>query len=153
MTTVEIAENLAEPVLEELGLILWDVTFSKEGSLWILRYLIDKEEGLSITDCEAFSRKVDLLLDEKDPINESYTLEVSSPGVERDLTKDWHFDACMDDILHIKLIRPIDGEREFVGKLIAYNKGELTLLLDEEKDITINVKRSETAFIRLNFEF
>ena len=85
--TVERAEQIARPVLEQLKLTLWDVRFEKEGSVWYLRYFLDKEGGVTIDDCEAFSRAVDPLLDEADPIEQSYTLEVSSPGVERELTR------------------------------------------------------------------
>ena len=150
-TTVEIAGELAENLLEELGLTLWDVTFAKEGSVWILRYLIDKEEGLNITDCENFSRGVDLLLDAADPIDVAYTLEVSSPGLERDLTKDWHFEACIDDDINVRLIRPVEGVRDFVGKLTDYKDGVLTMMIDD--DVEMELKKSEAAYIRLYFEF
>ena len=90
-STIEVAARLAQPLLEELGLVLWDLRFEKEGSLWYLRYFIDKEEGVTIDDCERFSRAIDKRLDAADPIDQSYTLEVSSPGIERELTKDWHY--------------------------------------------------------------
>ena len=90
-STVQIAAELAEPVLSQMGLTLWDVTFAKEGSVWVLRYLVDKEGGININECEEFSRAVEERLDQADPIQQSYTLEVSSPGVERELTRDWHF--------------------------------------------------------------
>ena len=150
-TTVEIAGEIAEKLIEELGLTLWDVTFTKEGSVWMLRYLIDKEGGLSIDDCEKFSRGIDLVLDEVDPINKAYTLEVSSPGVERDLTKDWHFEVCKGEDINIRLIRPVEGVRDFVGELVDYKDGTLTMMIDE--DVEMELKKSETAYIRLYFEF
>ena len=75
-STIEVAARLAQPLLEELGLVLWDLRFEKEGSLWYLRYFIDKEEGVTIDDCERFSRAIDKRLDVADPIDQSYTLEV-----------------------------------------------------------------------------
>lgn len=146
-TTAEIAARLAGPVLEEQGLTLWDLRFEKEGSLWYLRYFIDKEEGLTIQDCEAFSRAMDRLLDEADPIPQSYTLEVSSPGIERELTRDWHFDACMGMEVTIRLIRPVDGVREFTGTLAGYGDGRVTLLLPGDREMTCSAE--ETASIRL----
>lgn len=150
-TTVEITGGLAENLLEELGLTLWDVTFAKEGSVWILRYFIDKEEGLNIDDCEKFSRAIDLLLDEADPIDVAYTLEVSSPGLERELTKDWHFEACKGEDINVRLIRPVEGVRDFVGTLTDYQDGMLTMMIDE--DVEMELKKSEAAYIRLYFEF
>mgnify|MGYP000637488583 FL=1 len=81
--TAAIAEELAAPILEEMGLQLWDVVYEKEGSGWYLRYYVDKEGGIDINSCEAFSRAISDVLDEADPIDGSYTLEVSSPGIER----------------------------------------------------------------------
>lgn len=150
-STVKLAEELAQTVLEEMGLQLWDVTFAKEGSVWILRYLIDKEGGISIDECEAFSRAIEERLDSADPIEQSYTLEVSSPGIERELTKDWHFDACQGELVDIRLYKPIDGVRDFTGELSDYQEGLISILLDEETEMQLN--RSEAAFIRLHFDF
>ncbi|MEG0753586.1 MAG: ribosome maturation factor RimP, partial [Angelakisella sp.] len=120
-TTVEMAAELATGLLTEMGLTLWDVTFAKEGSVWILRYLVDKEGGIDINACEEFSRSIDKLLDEADPIDKSYTLEVSSPGVERELTQDWHYEHCKGELIHVRLIRPVEGVRDFVGVLTGYD--------------------------------
>ena len=149
--TAAVAEELAQPILEQMGLILWDVVYEKEGSGWYLRYYIDKEGCVTIDDCEAFSRAVEAALDAADPIEGSYTLEVSSPGIERALTRDWHFTALMGQPLLVRLIRPVEGVRDFVGVLTDYQGGTLTLLLDEETEM--NVERSETAFIRLYNDF
>lgn len=149
--TAAIAEELAQPILQEMGLLLWDVVYEKEGSGWYLRYYVDKEGGIDINDCEAFSRAVEKALDLADPIDGSYTLEVSSPGIERALTRDWHFEALMGSRLLVRLIRPVEGVRDFVGTLTDYADGVLTLLLDEETEM--NVERGETAFIRLYNDF
>ena len=149
--TAAIAEELAAPILEEMGLQLWDVVYEKEGSGWYLRYYVDKEGGIDINSCEAFSRAISDVLDEADPIDGSYTLEVSSPGIERALTCDWHFEALMGQQLLVRLIRPVEGVRDFIGTLTDYRDGTLTLLLDEKTEM--NVERGETAFIRLYNDF
>ncbi|MEG1686800.1 MAG: ribosome maturation factor RimP [Angelakisella sp.] len=150
-STVELAIELAAPLIDELGLILWDVTFAKEGSVWVLCYLLDKEGGIAIDDCEQFSRKVDILLDAADPIEQSYTLEVSSPGIERELTRDWHFDACMGQAVTARLIRPVEGVRDYVGTLTGYQGGVLTLAVEDKGVVTL--KRADIAHVRLYYEF
>ena len=149
--TAAIAEELAAPILEEMGLQLWDVVYEKEGSGWYLRYYVDKEGGIDINSCEAFSRAISDVLDEADPIDGSYTLEVSSPGIERQLTRDWHVETLMGQQLLVRLIRPVEGVRDFIGTLTDYRDGTLTLLLDEKTEM--NVERGETAFIRLYNDF
>lgn len=149
--TAAIAEELAAPILEEMGLQLWDVVYEKEGSGWYLRYYVDKEGGIDINSCEAFSRAISDVLDEADPIDGSYTLEVSSPGIERQLTRDWHFETLMGQQLLVRLIRPVEGVRDFIGTLTDYRDGTLTLLLDEKTEM--NVERGETAFIRMYNDF
>ena len=156
--TAAIAEELAAPILEEMGLQLWDVVYEKEGSGWYLRYYVDKEGGIDINSCEAFSRAISDVLDEADPIDGSYTLEVSSPGIERALTRDWHFEALMGQQLLVRLIRPVEGVRDFIGTLTDYRDGTLTLLLDEKTVLFDTVdaqvmERGETAFIRLYNDF
>ena len=149
--TAAIAEELAAPILEEMGLQLWDVVYEKEGSGWYLRYYVDKEGGIDINSCEAFSRAISDVLDEADPIDGSYTLEVSSPGIERALTRDWHFEEYLGAPVNVRLIRPVEGVRDFIGTLTDYRDGTLTLLLDEKTEM--NVERGETAFIRLYNDF
>ena len=146
LSTCDLCAEIAKPVLEELGLFLWDVKFEKEGSLWFLRYFIDKDGGVSIDDCENFSRRIDPMLDETDPISQSYYLEVSSPGTERELSKDWHFDTCIGETVMIKLIRPKDGQREFIGELKEYRDGRITIAAEEKEEI---FEKSETAFVRI----
>lgn len=112
-----ICRRLAEPVAQELGLTLWDVRFVKEGASWYLRFMIDKPEGVSIDDCVAMSRRMNPILDEADPIAHAYCMEVMSPGVERELTRPEHFEACAGTPVAVRLIRPQDGVREFCGVL------------------------------------
>ena len=145
--TVGIVTDLVRPITDELGLDLWDVRFEKEGSVWYLRVFLDKEEGVNIDDCENVSRRLSPILDEVDPIEQSYTLEVSSPGIGRDLRRPAHFEAFWGADIHVRLIRPVEGERDFIGQLVSYEDGKITLLLDE--DLEMSVGLDETSFVRL----
>jgi len=140
--------DIAEPIAQELGLKLWDVRFLKEGAEWYLRVFIDKDGGVSIDDCVDMSHALDKPLDEHDPIDRSYCLEVSSPGVERELSIDEHFEACLGQSIKVKLIRPVDNQREFTGTLESFDGSDFVLRLDDEKAMVINKK--ETANIKLN---
>ena len=115
-STAERVWDMAEPLARELGLSIWDVQFGKEGADWYLRVFIDKEGGVSIDDCEAVSRPVSDLLDEADPIEGSYTLEVSSAGADRALKKPEHFEKFRGEEVEVKLYRPREGRKEFVGR-------------------------------------
>ena len=139
--TVAICRALAEPFAEQLGLMLWDVRFVKEGASWYLRYLIDKDGGVTIDDCVALSRLLNPALDEADPISQSYCLEVMSPGIERDLVRPEHFEAFMDCAVVVKLIRPRDGEREFAGILSAYDENGTVHLIDENEQPLVFEKK------------
>ena len=149
--TAAVCEELAKPVLEEMGLTLWDLRFEKEGSIWFLRYFIDKPGGVDINDCENFSRAIDKLLDEADPVDQSYTLEVSSPGIERELTRPWHFESCKGKQAMVRLIRPVEGVRDFSGTLNGMDGDQILLLLDEESEMSFG--KNEAAFIRLCDDF
>lgn len=111
--------RLAQPVAEELGLVLWDVRFVKEGATWYLRYIIDKEEGVSIDDCVEMSRRLNPILDEADPIPQAYCMEVSSQGLNRELVKPAHFAAFEGWPVTVKLYQPVDGSRELTGRLLG----------------------------------
>ncbi|MEM1484673.1 ribosome maturation factor RimP [Oscillospiraceae bacterium PP1C4] len=152
--TAGICAALAAPVAEQLGVYLWDVVFEKEGAGWYLRYFIDKDEGgVDINECEEFSRAISDILDIQDPIDQSYCLEVSSPGIERKLVNDWHFKKYMGEQVVVKLIRPVEGVREFVGELSHYDDedGSVTINLDEETQMTFTI--DETAYVRLYIAF
>ena len=124
--TESIVRDLVAPVAEQLGLRLWDVRFVKEGTEHYLRITIDKDEGILIEDCERMSRAIDPIIDEADPIDCSYFLEVSSPGLGRPLTREEHFAAMMGQEVRIHLIRPFENQRDFVGTLAAYD-GSVTI--------------------------
>ena len=101
--TVSLVWDIAEPIAEELGLILWDVVFEKEGANYYLRIFIDKEDGVGIEDCVNMSHALDGPLDAEDPIDRQYNLQVSSPGIERKLTRPFHFDYAMEEKVILKL--------------------------------------------------
>lgn len=137
--TAAAVREIALPVAERLGLQLWDVQFVKEGPAWYLRILIDKPGGVNIEDCEAMSRAVDPLIDELDPTEHEYYLEVSSPGLGRALKSDEHLAAYIGRPVYIKLIRPDDaGIREYRGPLAGFTDSE----------ITIQTEAGETALLR-----
>lgn len=147
-STVNTVWEIAEPIANSLGYELWDVRFEKEGANWYLRIFIDKEDGISINDCVDMSHAIDKPLDEADPIEQSYCLEVCSPGLERDLKRDSHFEKCIGEKIMVKLIRPVDGQREFKGKLESYDNGNFELLLEEGTKLMINKK--ETSYVKLD---
>lgn len=147
-STVNTVWEIAEPIANSLGYELWDVRFEKEGTNWYLRIFIDKEDGISINDCVDMSHAIDKPLDEADPIEQSYCLEVCSPGLERDLKRDSHFEKCIGEKIMVKLIRPVDGQREFKGKLESYDNGNFELLLEEGTKLMINKK--ETSYVKLD---
>ena len=154
--TVAIVRALAEPIAKDLGLSIWDVRFLKEGGLWYLRIFIDKPEGIGIEDCEAMSRAMNDPLDEADPIEQSYCLEVCSPGINRELTRPEHFAAFLGSPVQVRLIRPdANGERDICGILIEYN-GDVLKLETEGTDLAINkkdfssVRLIEDDFVEVN---
>lgn len=142
----EIVEEIVKPVCDELGLILWDVCFEKEGPEWYLKVFIDKETGIFIEDCEKLSRAVDPLIDAADPINQGYFFEVSSAGLGRKLSKDFHFQAKKGEVVLAKLIRAADGKREIRGILKDYKDG-VCYIEDDGTLEEVNIK--DTSFIKL----
>ena len=140
-------EKLASPIAQELGLEIWDIQFVKEGSTYYLRIFIDRDGGVSIDDCEAMSRAIDKELDRVDPIEQSYCLEVSSPGIERALTKDRHFEKYLGKNIKSRLIRPdAEGRRDIEGTLESYDSSYVGI---KTAFGTVLVKHAEAAYFRL----
>ena len=133
----DLTAQLAQPLVEAAGCSLWDVEYVKEAGSWFLRIYIDKEGGVSINDCEAVSRPLSDKLDEVDPIEGSYTLEVSSAGADRVLKKPEHFAQFTGSEVEVRLYRPRDGRKEHVGILTA---------LDETGAVTIDVAGTPATF-------
>lgn len=138
---METVWNLVKPIVEDFGLILWDVRFVKEGANWYLRIFIDSDEGVTLEDCESVSRAVDEPLDKADPIDQSYCLEVCSPGIERELVRQEHFERFTGDNVIVKMIRPVEGiGKEFAGVLKGADKTNVTVSVPETGDITFPKK-------------
>ena len=147
--TVAKVREIAEPIAQELGLNIWDIRYLKEGTDWYLRIFIDKEdERIDIEDCVNMSRALDKPLDDGDFISNAYTLEVCSPGVERELTRDEHFAKMLGEKIKVKLIRPYEGQREFSAVLEDYDKGNIVFSYGDDKKLCVNKK--ETAWVRLD---
>lgn len=143
-------QKLAEPVAAELGLEIWDVEYVKEAGTRFLRVYIDKADGVSIQDCEAFSRALDPILDEEDPIPDSYTFEVSSAGAERALKRPGDFERFMGSDVEVKLYSPMEGSKTFVGVLAGYADGAVTI---EQNGKTRTFEKSAVAQVRLHVTF
>ena len=148
----EMAAQLAQPFVEAAGCSLWDVEYVKEAGEWYLRFYIDKDGGVSINDCEAVSRPLSDALDEADPIEGSYTLEVGSAGAERALKRPSDFRRYLGSPVLVKLYRNLDGRKEFAGSLTAYDEatGDVTVTVGKQ-DMTFAKK--DVALVRLRVEF
>ena len=150
MKITEQVWQFAQPLVEANGCTLWDVEYVREGGEWFLRMYIDKDGGVDINDCEAVSRAVDPVLDEKDPIPESYRFEVCSAGLERVLKRPSDFAQFMGTPVLVRLYRPRDGRKEFAGTLSGYDDGRVTVTVN---GTPIIFEKSEVALVRLRVEF
>lgn len=144
-------EKLLEPLLKKHSFELYDVEYVKEGGSYYLRVYIDKENGITIDDCELVSRALSDMLDEADFIPDSYILEVSSPGLGRQLKKDKHFDKSIGEEVEIKLYKPLNKKKEWVGILEGYNAYTISIRLEDNS--VVDFKRTDIAMIRLTFDF
>ena len=142
--------EFSEPVVKAHGCSIWDVEYVREGGEWFLRLYIDKDGGVDISDCEAISRAVDPVLDEKDPIPDSYNFEVCSAGLERQLKRPGDFAQFMGASVSVKLFRPVNGAKEFIGTLTGYEDGDVTV---ESAGNTYTFRKNEVAQVRLHVEF
>lgn len=136
-------EALARPVVEEEGCKLWSVEYIKEAGTWYLRIFIDKVGGVGIADCEAISRRLDPILDEADPIPESYVFEVGSAGAERELKRPSDFEQFIGSDVEVKLYQPYEGRKTLVGTLEEYNDGNITVS-------GVELKKEQIAQVRLH---
>jgi len=151
-SVAEKVEALAEPVLSGLGVELYELEYIKEGGYFILRVFIDKPGGVSIDDCERVSHALEAALDVSDPIEGPYTLEVSSPGIERALTRPFHFYRCMGKLVEVRLYKPMDGKRRFIGTLTGLEGDLITLSTQRgENGDTMSFERRAVSSCRLVF--
>ena len=146
----DLTAALAEPIVQEQGCSLWDVEYVREAGTWFLRIYIDKEGGVDILDCEKVSRALSDLLDEADPIEGSYTLEVSSAGAERPLKRPGDFERFMGSPVAVKLYKARNGRKEFAGTLAGYDNGDVTIAVG---DAAMTFGKDEVALCRLRIEF
>ena len=144
MKVTELVASFAEPIVKQHGCELWDVEYVREGSEYFLRLYLDKEGGVDINDCEAISRAIDPILDEKDPIQGSYHFEVCSAGLERALKRPSDFERFMGSPIMVKLYRPRNGLKEIPGFLRGYEEGRVTVEAGKE---TITFEKSELALV------
>ena len=143
--------DLIKPITDELGYYLWDVCYEKEGAMWYLRVFIDQDEGITIADCERANAPISDILDEEDPIPQSYMLEVGSAGLESELVKEEHFEVCCGDKVKIRFIRAVDGEKEIVAQLAGADKEGVTVALDSGEEKTFPL--ADIAFVKLYLDF
>lgn len=146
--TVALVRSIVQPIADEMGLEIWDIRFLKEGSQWYLRIFIDKEGGVSIDDCVDLTHAINKPLDEADPIEQAYCLEVSSPGVERELVRPEHFERYTGEKIMVKTIRSVDGKRDFKGILESYDDGNITIRTEDESGLTFTKK--EVSWVKLD---
>jgi len=144
-------EELITPILERMNFELVDVEFVKEGGIWYLRAYIDKEGGITVNDCEAVAREMNEILDREDYVEESYTFEVSSPGLGRPLKKEKDYVRSMGKELEIRTYRAINREKEFYGILKAYDDNTVTIETETGEELVFEKK--DIALIRLAFDF
>lgn len=142
----DVVTQLAAPLVEQAGCALWDVEYAKEAGSWFLRVYIDKAGGICISDCEAVSRPLSDALDELDPIEGSYTLEVSSAGADRILKKPEHFAQFLGSEVEVRLYRPHEGSKEWIGHLNAYESGAVTITAGQTP---VTFQKTDIAQVRL----
>lgn len=143
----DIVWSLAQPVAEAQDCEIWDVEYVKEAGSGYLRVYIDKADGVSIQDCENFSRALDPVLDEADPIPEHYIFEVSSAGAERQLKRPGDFARFLGAEVEVRLYQPKDGRKAYVGTLAAYENGDVTITVGGEEKVFV---KSTVAQVRLH---
>lgn len=143
-------EEIATPICEELGVYVYECEYKKEGGDYYLRLYIDKDGGVTIDDCENVSRKVNDKLDELNPISEAYIFEVSSPGIDRKLTRDWHFEKALGKEVDLKLFAPFEGSKAITGTLVGYDHSLLSVKIGER---VVRIEKGKTSSVRLAITF
>lgn len=144
--------SMISPLINELGYELYDVMYLKEGSEWFLRIFIDSDKGIDLDDCEKVSNRVGELLDEKDPISTSYSLEVSSCGMERHLREKNHFEKAVGKNIEVKFFKPINGDKSISGELLKLEDG-LLIIKDEDKEKEVKVNLDDVSSAKILFDW
>jgi len=143
--------KMAQPFAEEEGVEVYDVEFKKEGKNWFLRIFLFSDEGITIENCENVSRKLSDELDRVDPIEQGYYLEVSSPGIDRVLSKDRHFETAIGEKVDVKLFEAIDGEKLLCGILEKF-ENKTIYLKQEETGKIYEIEKNKASQVRVSFE-
>ena len=151
MKTTEICENLCKSKIESMGFELCDVEYQKEYGDWVLTFYIDKTGGVTIDECEAVSRAIEPILDEADPIESEYVLSVSSLGIDRPLKKERDFERAMGTELEIKIYAPLNGKKQWIGTLTAFDADSFTV--ETEAGDSMTVRKKDCALVRPNIRF
>lgn len=147
--TVSVVWDIAQPLADSLGLILWDVRFLKEGADYYLRIIIDRNDRpVDIEDCVNMSHAIDAPLDEADPIEQSYSLQVQSPGIERELVRDFHFQKYIGEKITVRFIHAVNSLREYKGTLTSYDNGNISVTLPDGELLEFNKK--DTSWVKLD---
>jgi len=146
----DIVAEFAEPIVSGQSFELVDVEFIKEGTNWYLRIYIDKPGGIAIDDCQVVSEQISDILDKKDPISQSYFLEVSSPGLDRPLKKESDFERVKGELVEVKVYKPIDGRKVFEGELIGLIDNKIIIKID---DRDTEFEREQVAVVRRVVKF
>ena len=145
-------KELLEPTVNQLGYVLWDVEYVKEGAEWFLRITLDNEEGININDCEKVHMAISPMLDEADPIETAYRLEVSSPGIERDLKNPMHYNACIGWDVEVRLFTALDGRKSIKGILAGYDEETGVFSIDENGNV-VTLEKSIVSKIKTVYDF
>lgn len=146
----EKVEMLLQSRINELGYELYDVEYAKEGKNYFLRIFIDKQDGIDLNDCEKVNDGIMELLDEADYIKEQYFLEVSSPGIERNLRKDKHLDGAMGEEIEVNLFKPFDKKKKLQGVLTGYDENTITMMYENDE---IAINRKDISHMKTIFEW
>ncbi len=151
MNTAKRVEALLSGTAEEMGFEIVDVEFVKEGQNYYLRVYLDKQGGITIDDCEIFSKAAEKLLDDSDPIEQAYIFEVSSPGIDRPLKKDSDFEKYAGEIVDIKLYKAINGSKEFQGKLKGLEDNNIVIIDEDGNEMSFDRKSVSSARLAVIF--
>lgn len=146
----EMVEELTKPIAQSFGIELIDVEYKKEGTGYVLRVTIDKPGGVTIEDCENISRSLDVKLDEADPIEQSYSLEVQSPG-ERSLRRDREFEYFKGRDVEVKLYEAIDGRKLYEGKLLGLENDTIKIMLNDGSERGFDRNKVSSVKLKINF--
>jgi ribosome maturation factor RimP len=150
--SVEQIRQVLDPILVSMGLDLWDMEFHKQGPKWLLRIYIDRAQGgVTLGDCETVSRDLGMALDVEDIISQAYTLEVSSPGLDRTLSKPEHFARFTGSLVKVKTFQPINGQKVFLGRLAGMNDTGITIEVEKQGIVELPFQTITKASLEVEF--